>query len=292
MPVIIEKRRIPSRRPAGERPETREEKMISSLSPHVNIMVKAARKAGSRMLRDFGEVSQLQVSQKGPGSFVSNADIMAEKTLIELLKEDRPDYGFLSEECGAIEAQNNSPFRWIIDPIDGTTNFLHALPVFAISIALMEKDEVIAGIIFNPITNELYHAEKGKGAFLMTPTGNRRLRVSGRNKMSHALVGSNSFYNPQNREIMIRISEQVASCRYNGSAVLSLASVAAGQLDAYVATQIKLWDLAVGFLLVREAGGSMSDFAGGMQLQDIMASQNLVASNFNLKNTLLKIVRD
>lgn len=293
MAEVKTERRTISPRPNAmkrERPETREERMISALSPDLNVMVQAVRTVGRRMVRDFGEVSSLQVSLKGPGDFVSNADTMAEKALIELLQEDRPDYGIVTEESKGVEAQNHSDFTFIIDPIDGTTNFLHAVPCFAISIALQYKNEIIAGVTYNPVTNELYHAEKGKGAFLMTPTGNMRLRVSGREKLSYALVGSNGFSCPLNRQIMEKMVDKVASIRYNGCATLSLAAVAAGQLDLYVATRFKIWDVAVGYLLVKEAGGHISDFDGHIGLKEILDSQRVVTGNHKLKSMILKVI--
>lgn len=290
--VKTEKRRITPRPQTfkREKPETREEQMIAALSPNLNLMVKAARLAGRRMVRDFGEISSLQVSLKGPGDFVSNADMMAEKTLIEVLTEGRPDYGVISEERAAVMPKNDSQFTWIIDPIDGTTNFLHAIPYFAISIALKYKDEVIAGITYNPITNELFYAEKGKGAFLMTPTGNVRLRVSGRVKLSYALVGSNGFSNKKNRQIMEKMVDKVASIRYGGCTTLAMASVAMGQLDLYIATQFKAWDLAVGLLLVKEAGGYVSDFNNNQDIETIIKNQTIVAGNHKLKDQIIKII--
>ncbi len=286
---ITEKRAITPRPQAfrREKTKTREELMIDALSPNLTIMVKAVRKAGRRMVRDFGEISNLQVSRKGPGDFVSNADTLAEQTLIEQLSFDRPDYGFITEETGDIPARNNSPFTWVIDPIDGTTNFLHAIPTFSISVALLEKDDVIAGVIFNPITNELYYAEKGKGSYLMTPTGNIRLRVSGRNNIEHALIGSNCFRSAQTRTVVEKFAKDVSSVRFNGSTTLSLAAVAAGQYDGYVATQFKIWDIAAGYLLVKEAGGFMSDFKGNRGLSDILDVQSLIASNSALKEEFL-----
>ena len=180
--------------------------------------------------------------------------------------------------------------KWGIDPIDGTTNFLHAIPVFALSVSLMDGDEVIAGVIYNPITNELYYAEKGQGAFLMTAGGNRRLRVSGRTKMAHALVCSNAFGYKKSRDVMTRISDKVASVRYNGSTTLALASVAAGQLDAYIACRFKLWDIAAGYLLIKEAGGFVSDFSAERNLFDIVKAQTIVATTMGLKESFLKEV--
>lgn len=290
---ITEKRTITPRPQAfrREKSKTREELMIDALSPNLTVMVKAVRKAGRRMVRDFGEISNLQVSRKGPGDFVSNADMMAEQTLIEQLSQDRPDYGFITEETGDIPARNNSPYTWVIDPIDGTTNFLHAIPTFAVSVALMEKDDVIAGVIFNPVTNELYYAEKGKGAYLMTPTGNVRLRVSGRNNIEYALIGSNCFKSTQTRTLVEKIAVDTSSVRFNGSTTLSLAAVAAGQYDAYVATHFKLWDVAAGYLLVKEAGGFVSDFKGERTINDIIKAQTIMASNSALKDVFLATIK-
>ena len=289
MPITIEKRTITPRSVTKhKRPETREEKMIAALSPNLNVMVEAVRKAGHSLIRDFGEISSLQVSQKGPGDFVSNADLMAEKNLISFLKEARPDYAFLSEECGELQSVGTSRLKWVIDPIDGTTNFLHAIPVFALSVALMDGSNVIAGVIYNPVTNELYYAEKGQGAFLMTPSGNRRLRVSGRTKLAHSLVGSNAFAYPKSRETMSRLAGSVASTRFNGCTTLSLASVAAGQLDAYIACQFKLWDIAAGYLLIKEAGGYLSTFDADRDIFHMLNSQTIVATNMGLKDALLK----
>jgi len=288
MPVV-EKRTITPRVQTlkREKTKTREDLMIEALSPQVMIMVKAVRKAGRRLVRDFGEIANLQVSRKGPGDFVSNADTMVERVLIEQLSTDRPDYGFITEETGTIPARNNSPYTWVIDPIDGTTNFIHAIPFFAISVALMHQDTVIAGVVYNPITNDLYYAEKGKGCYLMTPTGNSRLRVSARSNIETALIGSNYFKGEANRTNVVKFAESAASIRYNGSTTLSLAAVAAGQYDGYIATQFKLWDVAAGYLLVKEAGGFMSDYVGNRELSDIMKEQTIIASNAALKDVFL-----
>lgn len=288
MPVV-EKRTITPRVQTlkREKTKTREDLMIEALSPQVMIMVKAVRKAGRRLVRDFGEIANLQVSRKGPGDFVSNADTMVERVLIEQLSTDRPDYGFITEETGTIPARNNSPYTWVIDPIDGTTNFIHAIPFFAISVALMHQDTVIAGVVYNPITNDLYYAEKGKGCYLMTPTGNSRLRVSARINIETALIGSNYFKGEANRANVVKFAESAASIRYNGSTTLSLAAVAAGQYDGYIATQFKLWDVAAGYLLVKEAGGFMSDYVGNRELSDIMKEQTIIASNAALKDVFL-----
>lgn len=290
--TVTEKRRITPRKQAerSERPKTREELMLSSLSPIMMIMVKAVRKAGRRMLRDFGEVSSLQVSRKGPGDFVTNADMMAEKTLIEQLSMDKPDFGFITEESERVEPKNGCKYYWVIDPIDGTTNFLHAVPCFSISVSVMEGDEVIAGVSFNPVTNELYYAEKGRGSFLMTPTGNVRLRVSGRNDLSCSLIGSNGYNSTKNRQVIEKVITKVASVRYNGSTTMALASVAAGQYDAYIATRFKLWDIATGYLLIKEAGGFISNFKGERELMKIVDSQELITCNMPLKETFLDLI--
>ncbi len=291
MPITLEKRTItPRKQTLNKRPKTREEVMIDSLSPNLNIMVNAVRLAGRSMLRDFGEVSNLQVSQKGPGDFVSNADLMAEKKIIDFLQKARPDYGFISEECGEIEPKNDCTMRWVIDPIDGTTNFLHAIPHFAISIALLDGETVLAGVIYNPVTNELYYAEKGRGAFVMTPTGNQRLRVSGRRKMSHALISSNGFGCLPNREVLFKVSPEIASVRFDGCTTLSMAGVAAGRFEAYIAGQFKLWDIAAAYLMIREAGGVVYNFKGEDDLLAIVKSQNILATNLHLKDKFLKLI--
>ena len=293
MPVIIEKKSITPRvKTIKRRPETREEKMIAALSPNLNVMVEAVRRAGHSLIRDFCEISSLQVSRKGPGDFVSNADLMAEKNLIAYLKEARPDYAFISEECGELKAEHNSRMKWVIDPIDGTTNFLHAIPVFSLSVALLDGNEVVAGVIYNPVTNELYYAEKGQGAFLMTPSGNKRLRVSGRSKIDYALLCANAFGSPKTRDVIVRFSEKVASTRFNGCTTLALAAVAAGQFDAYIACQFKLWDMAAGYLLIKEAGGYISDFDGKRDLFEMMKSQTIVATNMSLKDSIFKILEE
>ena len=267
------------RRASLERAETREQQRISSLSAILNVMVKAVRKAGRNMLRDFGEVSQLQVREKGAGDFVSDADIRAEKILIESLQEDRPDYGILSEECGEIPAKNGSPFTWIIDPIDGTTNFIHAFPYFAISVALKYHDEITAAVLFNPITNDLYYSEKGQGFFMMTATGNKRLRVSGRNDLSSALIGLNN----KEDKITSKITTHIGSFRHFGSNTLELAAVGSGQLDAVILTNKPYsWDIAAACLFIKEAGGRIATLSGKTTLKDLTQADVIVASNLVL----------
>lgn len=276
------------RRASFERAETREQQRISSLSTILNVMVKAVQKAGRGMVRDFGEVSQLQVREKGAGNFVSVADTRAEKILIESLQEDRPDYGVISEECGEIPAKNDSPFTWIIDPIDGTTNFIHAFPYFAISLALKYHDEITAAVLFNPITNDLYYSEKGQGFFVMTATGNKRLRISGRNDLATALIGLNN----KEQKITSKISEKIGSFRHFGSSALELAAVGAGQLDAVILTdKPPVWDIATGCLFIKEAGGRMATLSGKTSLSDLLNADVIIASNLTLFPKIQKVFK-
>lgn len=288
----IEKRTITPRVKAERRktPPTREEKMIASLSPHLNLMVTAVRKAGRRLMRDFGEVSNLQISQKAPGDFVSNADKMVEKILIDFLSEARPDYGIISEESKQIVPKNNCAYTWVIDPIDGTNNFIHAIPCFSISVALVFKGKVLAGVVFNPITNELYYAEKGKGAYVMMPTGSVRLRVSGRHELGTCMMGINGLFFKSNQQLMKKIVPYVSSVRCNGSTTLALADVASGKYDLFFDCGFKIWDVASGLLLVKEAGGFVGGFSDFIDLETLVKAQKILACNMAIKDSLLSIV--
>ncbi|MDD9908419.1 MAG: inositol monophosphatase family protein [Ahrensia sp.] len=224
----------------------------------LNVMVEAVTKAGRSLTRDFNELENLQVSRKGPGDFVSQADLKAEKTLRTALNKARPGYSFLMEEGGEIDT--GSDYRWIIDPLDGTTNFLHSNPMFAVSLALERAGELIAGVIYNPVAEELFTAEKGRGAFM----NDRRLRVAARRDMDECLLttgipalnkGKHGVALFQQRNVM----GQVAGIRATGSAALALAYVAAGRFDGYWETGLCPWDVAAGMLLVREAGGFVSE---------------------------------
>ena len=288
MGFTTEKRKIDPiqrRRERLERAETRERQRISSLSAIMNVMVKAVQKAGRSLIRDFGEVGELQVTRKGPGDFVSNADIQVEQILIDSLSEDRPDYGFISEERGVIPSKNDSPFTWIIDPIDGTTNFIHALPFFAVSVALKYHDAVTAAVVFNPISNDLYYAEKGQGAFLMTPSGQKRLRVSGRTNLSECLIGSVSRLQSA---VLQNMSGRIAGFRYYGATTLQLSEVTAGQLDAFIAQKTPIWDIAAASLFIREAGGTIATLSGKTGLQDLTGEEYVIASNLSLFTTIQK----
>jgi myo-inositol-1(or 4)-monophosphatase len=256
---------------------------MATRSALINVMSRAADKAARGLRRDFGEVEQLQVSVKGPGNFVSTADHKAEKVLRQELQHGRPDYSFLMEESGAI-AGSDTEHRWIVDPLDGTTNFLHGLPHFCISIALERAGEIVAGVVFDPILDELFWAEKGIGAYL----NDRRLRVSARRQLGEALIGTgipfvgrgdHKRYLAQLEQVM----ESVADVRRMGAAALDLAYVAAGRFDAYWEYGLSPWDFAAGMLLVREAGGYVSDPENG---GDPLPSGNVLAANDHLHASL------
>ena len=215
-----------------------------SISSNLNIMIKAAEKASKSVIRDFGEVEKLQVSKKGPRDFVTKTDKHVEKILIEELSKTKKNYSFLSEEVGSIENKDKDNI-WIIDPIDGTTNFLHGIPHFAICIALECKKEIISGLIFDPIKDEMFYAEKNKGAFL----NNHRLRVSNKSLIEDCLFSSNHEG--------VKYSD--LNMRYSGCAALDLAYVAAGRLDGFFHNKINLWDVASGAIMVAEAGGIVND---------------------------------
>jgi myo-inositol-1(or 4)-monophosphatase len=217
---------------------------MNSISANLNIMIKASEKASKILIRDFGEVEKLQVSKKGPTDFVTNADLRAEKIIIEELKKARPKYSFISEENG-IEVNKDKNNTWIIDPIDGTINFLHGVPHFAISIALKSNNEIVSGIIFDPIKNEMFYAEKNNGAFF----NNQRIRVSKKNNIDECLfaTGGKLKYDPN------------VFYRKSGSAALDMAYVASGRYDGYFQKNLKLWDIAAGIILVKEAGGMINE---------------------------------
>src|SRR5210317_1990889 len=215
-----------------------------SISSNLNIMIKAAEKASKSVIRDFGEVEKLQVSKKGPYDFVTKTDKLVEKILIEELSKIKKNYSFITEETGIIKNKDKENI-WIIDPIDGTTNYLHDIPQFAIYIALQYKNEIISGLIFDPIKDEMFFAEKGKGAFL----NNQRLRVSKKNSIDDCLFSSNHEG--------VKFSN--LNMRYSGCAALDLAYVASGRLDGFFHNKINLWDVAAGTLLVQEAGGIVND---------------------------------
>ena len=259
-------------------------------TPLMSVMTAAALKAGRGLKRDFGEVENLQVSVKGPGDFVSNADRRAEKTLYEELARARPGYGFVMEESGAVEGADKT-HTWHIDPLDGTTNFLHGVPLFAISIGLERDGQVVAGVIYNPATDEMYFAEKGQGAWL----NNRRLRVAARRELSDALVScgipplGSAAGHPRFKLELAATLARIGTLRRFGAAALDLAYVASGRLDAYWERGIKSWDIAAGIVLVREAGGFVSDADGG---EGMMTGRSVCAGNEPMHRGLLAVLRE
>ena len=254
----------------------------------LNVMVKAARLAGRRLKRDFGEVEHLQVSLKGPGNFVTAADRRAEETLRAELAKARPGYGFLGEESGR-HAGTDATHTWIVDPLDGTTNFLHGIPQFAISIGLERSGAIVAGVIYNPITDELYTAERGKGAFL----NDQRLRVAARKRMADAVVACGLPHHGRG-DLALGIAElaavqdKVAGLRRFGAASLDLAFIAAGRFDIYWERNLSPWDMAAGLLMVREAGGYVTDLDG---TDAMFAKGHIAAGNEALLRELLAALK-
>jgi len=254
----------------------------------LNVMIKAARQASRALKRDFGEVEHLQVSLKGPANFVTAADRKAEQTLREELTKARPGYGFLGEEGGHVEGTDKT-HTWVVDPLDGTTNFLHGIPQFAISIALQREDTIVAGLVYNPVTDELFTAERGKGAFL----NDKRLRVAARQRLADAVVGCGLPHHGRgdlalSRKELTVVQDQVAGLRRFGAAALDLAWVAAGRLDAFWERNLSPWDVAAGQLLVREAGGFVTDLNGG---EAFMTEGHIIAGNATLHKDLLILLQ-
>src|SRR5947208_12159265 len=277
--------------PGRERSGPPERRSLAPRSATITVMIRAAFAAAKSLKRDFGEVEHLQISEKGPGDFVSHADIKAERTLRAELARTRPEYGFLGEEGG--ETKGDGRNRWIVDPLDGTTNFLHGVPHFAISIGLEREGEIIAAVIYQPVSDELFWAEKGNGAFVDTPNArSRRLRVSGRKEPARALVGTgiphlgkgdHAAYHAK----LAAVTERTAGVRRWGAAALDLAFVAAGRYDAFFEYGLASWDVAAGILLVREAGGMVNDIAGKAYE---LGAPSLLASNFGLREPMVEML--
>ncbi len=264
------------------------------VSTTLKVMIDAARKAGRVIARDFGEVENLQVSQKGPGDFVTASDLRVEKILIEELKKAKPDYAFLTEESGEIIENQNWEHRWIIDPIDGTHNFMHGIPYFAISIGLEKrlpagKSEIIAGLVYAPISDEMFVAEKSFGAYL----NNRRILVSSRKMLKDALLSTGFFaladkLNYNAIDLIKEITPLSSGVRCAGSAALDLAYVAAGRYDAFWHSGLKSWDIAAGILLVQEAKGMVTEIGTN---KGALNSGNLLASNGKFDDKILQIIQ-
>ena len=257
-------------------------------SANLNVMIRAARKAGRGLLKDFAEVEQLQVSSKGPGDFVSRADRNAEQTVREMLMEARPTYGFLGEEGGATAGEDPTR-RWIVDPLDGTSNYLHGLPHWAVSIALEHKGQIVAGVIHDPVKDETFWAERGEGAWL----NDRRLRVSGRSRLLDCLFATGIPFAakktlPAMLADLARLMPECAGVRRFGSAALDLAYVAAGRYDGYWEREIQPWDMAAGLLIVTEAGGFVGPIREGHKpLED----GDLIAANAAIFEKFAAIIR-
>ncbi len=256
-------------------------------SPQINLITRACIKASRLLIRDFGEIENLQVSSKAPGDFVSSADKRTEKILIEELQKAHPNYGIISEEIGSINESNQNN-RWIIDPIDGTLNFLNGIPQFAISVGYEEDKEIKCGVIFNPITNEMFLAEKGNGAYL----NNARIRVSNQKKLVNSLLATGGpKFSSQNKDNIfseyIKISKSVTNVRKFGSAALDMAYVAAGRFDGYWQREINYWDIAAGIIIVKEAGGFVNFFE---EDKNNPLKKNVIAGNSNIHKELLDFV--
>ena len=251
----------------------------------IKVMIDAARKAGRALARDFGEVAELQVSRKGAADYVSAADLKSEQTIFEELSKARPGYGFLAEERGMIEGTDKT-HTWIVDPLDGTTNFLHAMPHFAINIALQREGQIVAGVTYNPANADLFWAERGRGAYL----NDRRLRVAARTKFDEAVFATGIPFLGHGQhgrflKELHQISQRVSGVRRFGAAALDLAWVAAGRFDGYWERDLNVWDIAAGILMVTEAGGTVTDADGGV---DPLLTGSVCVANAELHGPLLE----
>jgi myo-inositol-1(or 4)-monophosphatase len=258
------------------------------LSPALNVMTTAVRKAGRKLIRDFGEIENLQISMKGPADFVSVADQRTERMLVEEFQHARSGYPILTEESGLIDGPDKS-HRFIIDPLDGTTNFLHGIPHFAISVGLERDGQLVSAVIFNPVTDELYTAEKGQGAYL----NNKRLRVAARKQLKEAVIGTGLPFLGRDGHAravaeLADVMNTTAGVRRMGAASLDLAYVAAGRFDGFWERGLAAWDMAAGILLVREAGGVVSDLDGREAMLD---AGHIVAANEMLHPQILKLLK-
>jgi len=257
-------------------------------SANINVMIKACRKAAKTLIRDFGEVENLQVSLKGPGDYVTASDKKVEKILIDELLKARPSYSVLSEEIG--EINNDKSFRWIIDPIDGTSNFLHGIPHFAMSLALEHEKEIICGIVYDPIKDEMFAAEKNNGSYV----NNKRMRVSARSKLKECIIFSGGpRYESKNKELVFEEYKKFSSkvntaIRKLGSASLDMAYVAAGRCDGFWQRDLNYWDIAAGIILVKESGGLVTDFKGE---NEYIQNKTILATNSKIKNEMIEVLR-
>jgi len=257
-------------------------------SANINVMIKACRKASKTLIRDFGEIENLQVSVKGPGDFVTASDKKVEKILIEELQKARPNYSILSEEIGKIS--NDESFKWIIDPIDGTANFLHGIPHFAISIGLEKDREIICGIIYDPIKDEMFVAEKGNGSYL----NNQRIRVSSRSKLEDCIIFTGGpKKESKDRELALKEYNNFSSkihipIRKLGSASLDMAYVAAGRCDGFWQRNLNYWDIAAGIIIIRESGGFVTDFYGENKY---LENKTILATNSKINKEMIEVLK-
>jgi len=257
-------------------------------SANINVMVKACRKAAKVLIRDFGEIENLQVSMKGPGDFVTISDKRIEKILIDELLKARPNYSILSEEAG--EIKNDQSFKWIIDPIDGTANFLHGIPHFAISIGLEHEKEIICGIVYDPIKDEMFIAEKGNGSYL----NNQRIRVSARSKLKDCIIFTggprHQFIDRDKslKEYKNFTSKVLIPIRKMGSAALDMAYVAAGRCDGFWERNLNYWDIAAGIILVKESGGFVTDFNGE---NEYIQNKTILVNNSKINNEMIEVLK-
>ncbi len=262
---------------------------MAQASANLNIMIKAARKAGRSLIRDFGEVEKLQVSMKGAGDFVSKADLKAEEIIRTELTEARPNYGWLGEESDEVKGEDPTR-RWIVDPLDGTTNFLHGLPHWAVSIGLEHKGQIVAAVVYDPVKDEMFTSEKGAGCWL----NDNRLRVSGRTKMIEMIFATGLPFGgrgdlPDTLQDLARILPACAGVRRWGSAALDLAYVAAGRYDGFWERRLNAWDIAAGLLLVKEAGGFVESIDPA---ENVIDTGDIIAANSEAFATFAKIVRN
>ena len=257
-------------------------------SANINVMVKACRRASKTLIRDFGEIENLQVSVKGPGDFVTASDKKVEKILIEELQKARPNYSILSEEIGKIS--NDESYKWIIDPIDGTANFLHGIPHFAISIGLEQDGEIICGIIYDPIKDEMFVAEKGNGSYL----NNQRIRVSSRSKLKDCIIFTGGPKKEEkDRETSLKEYYNFSSkvqipIRKLGSAALDMAYVAAGRCDGFWQKNLSYWDIAAGIILVKESGGFVTDYYGENKY---LENKTLLVTNSKINKEMVEVLK-
>ncbi|HEY2709308.1 MAG TPA: inositol monophosphatase family protein [Caulobacteraceae bacterium] len=261
---------------------------MTTPSALLKVMIDAVRKTARGLTRDFGEVAELQVSKKGVADFVSSADLKAEQTLFEELSKVRPGYGFLCEERGEIPGSDKT-HRWIVDPLDGTTNFLHAIPHFAINVALEREGQVVAGVTYNPVTHDLFWAERGRGAFM----NDKRLRVSARSRLDESVIATGIPFLGHGQhgkflKELHQVTQRVAGVRRYGAAALDLAWVAAGRFDGFWERDLGTWDVAAGLLLVSEAGGMVTDADGG---ETMLSGGSICAANSSLHGQLLERLR-